>query len=274
MRVNFLADVPGGALGGVGRARASRCWSCTAARVCRTTTSTSWPRTSATATASRRSSSAGSRRRCSTGRSTARVRSTTWSPCSTRSAGRGRGCSGTRGAGICCCTSRCRLRGGSAAALRSIRSAGSATAARPTSRRSSRGGRRPRRRRGRSELDQRALRGEATEEEMDESLRLVWPAYFASPDHTLPYDSPAASQAAYSGLADSLKAELPRLEAALPSVRVPFGVLAGGRSPMPRAAAPPPRRRRSRARGSTSSRTPGTSPTSSGRAASEPGSTG
>ena len=87
------------------------------------------------------------------------------------------------------------------------------------------------------ELDQRALRGEATEEEMDESLRLVWPAYFASPDHTLPYDSPAASQAAYSGLWDSLKAELPRLEAALPSVRVPFGVLAGGRSPMPRAAA-------------------------------------
>ena len=38
------------------------------------------------------------------------------------------------------------------------------------------------------------------------------------------------------GPADGADAELPRLEAALPSIRVPFGVLAGGGSPMPRAA--------------------------------------
>ena len=101
----------------------------------------------------------------STGRSTSRVRSPTWSPCSTRSAGTARGCSGTRGAGICCCTSRSRLRGGCAAALRSIRSAGSATAARPSSRRSWPRGRRRRRRRA-VELDQRAMRGEGTEEEI------------------------------------------------------------------------------------------------------------
>lgn len=70
-------------------------------------------------------------------------------------------------------------------------------------------------------------------EDMDESLRLLWPAYFASPDDTLPYVSLASSLDACSGLWDSLKAELPRLEAALPSVRVRLGVVIGGASPMP-----------------------------------------
>jgi pimeloyl-ACP methyl ester carboxylesterase len=83
------------------------------------------------------------------------------------------------------------------------------------------------------ELDERAMRGEGTPEDMDESLRLLWPSYFASPDDTLPYVPLASSLEAYAGLWDSLKAELPRLEAALPSIRVPFGVVAGGASPMP-----------------------------------------
>jgi pimeloyl-ACP methyl ester carboxylesterase len=83
------------------------------------------------------------------------------------------------------------------------------------------------------ELDGRAMRGEGTPADIDESLRLLWPAYFASPDDTLPYISLASSLDAYSGLWDSLKAELPRLEAALPSVRVPLGVVAGGASPIP-----------------------------------------
>lgn len=83
------------------------------------------------------------------------------------------------------------------------------------------------------ELDDRALRGEGTEDDVDESLRLLWPAYFGSPDDTPPYVTMASSLPAYSGLWESLKAELPRLEAALPSIRVPFGFLAGGASPMP-----------------------------------------
>jgi pimeloyl-ACP methyl ester carboxylesterase len=87
------------------------------------------------------------------------------------------------------------------------------------------------------ELDDRALRGDATSDEADESLRLLWPAYFASPDHTLPYVSMASSNAAYAGLWESLKAELPRLEAALPSIRVPIGVVVGGASPIPPEAA-------------------------------------
>jgi pimeloyl-ACP methyl ester carboxylesterase len=83
------------------------------------------------------------------------------------------------------------------------------------------------------ELDDRALRGEGTEEEVDESLRLLWPAYFGSPDDTPPYVTMASSLPAYSGLWESLRSELPRLEASLPSIRVPFGFLAGGASPMP-----------------------------------------
>jgi pimeloyl-ACP methyl ester carboxylesterase len=87
------------------------------------------------------------------------------------------------------------------------------------------------------ELDERAMRGEGTPEDMDEGLRLVWPSYFASPADTLPYVSLAASLDAYAGLWDSLRAELPRLEAALPSIRVPIGVVVGGASPMPSDAA-------------------------------------
>jgi pimeloyl-ACP methyl ester carboxylesterase len=83
------------------------------------------------------------------------------------------------------------------------------------------------------ELDERALRGEASYDEMEESMRLLWPAYFAAPDHTMGYEPWATSLPAYSGGWDSLIAELPTLEAALGSITIPFGILAGGGSPMP-----------------------------------------
>lgn len=83
------------------------------------------------------------------------------------------------------------------------------------------------------ELDERALRGEGTEEDVRESLELLWPAYFASRDRTMPFIDPRASLEAYSGLWESLNAALPALEAALPSIAVPFGVVAGAASPMP-----------------------------------------
>jgi pimeloyl-ACP methyl ester carboxylesterase len=90
------------------------------------------------------------------------------------------------------------------------------------------------------ELDKRALAGEGTAEESIESFRLVWPAYFASPDHVAPFPECAASVPAYSGVWASVVAELPRLEAALPAIRLPFGCVAGRASPMPvdEAAAP------------------------------------
>jgi pimeloyl-ACP methyl ester carboxylesterase len=83
------------------------------------------------------------------------------------------------------------------------------------------------------ELDQQAMRGEGTAEAALESMRLVWPAYFAAPDRVMAFDATATSVPAYAGVLASLDAARRRLEPALPSVRVPFGFLAGSRSPMP-----------------------------------------
>ncbi len=83
------------------------------------------------------------------------------------------------------------------------------------------------------ELDDRGMRGEATPEEMYESLELLWPAYFAAPDHTMEFLDARSSIPAYSGIWDSAKAALPALEAALGQIAMPFGVVAGGGSPMP-----------------------------------------
>jgi proline iminopeptidase len=83
------------------------------------------------------------------------------------------------------------------------------------------------------ELDERALAGEGTPDELDESLRLVWPAYFASPDDIMPFVPWRSSVDAYSGLWKSLHAALPALAESLGSVSIPFGFVAGGSSPMP-----------------------------------------
>jgi pimeloyl-ACP methyl ester carboxylesterase len=83
-------------------------------------------------------------------------------------------------------------------------------------------------------LDERAMRGESTAEEMLESLRLVWPAYFASPQRVLPFpaDMRVSVQAYGSLLAAAIDA-LPALERSLPAIDVPFGVVSGAASPMP-----------------------------------------
>jgi pimeloyl-ACP methyl ester carboxylesterase len=83
------------------------------------------------------------------------------------------------------------------------------------------------------ELDERGMRGEGTTEDMEESLQLLWPAYFAAPDHTLPFMDARSSIPAYSGIWDSAKGLLPTLESSLGRIDMPFGVVAGGASPMP-----------------------------------------
>jgi pimeloyl-ACP methyl ester carboxylesterase len=89
-------------------------------------------------------------------------------------------------------------------------------------------------------LDERAMRGEGTPEDALESMRLVWPAYFASRERLLPLPSPQLSVAAYAGLLEAAKLALPKLERRLASVTAPFGCIAGARSPMPyRTAAAP-----------------------------------
>ena len=82
-------------------------------------------------------------------------------------------------------------------------------------------------------LDEQAMRGEGTPEESLESLRLVWPAYFASPDHVMALGDTTVSVPAYADLLESLQAALPRLESALAGLEVPFGFVAGECSPMP-----------------------------------------
>jgi proline iminopeptidase len=77
-----------------------------------------------------------------------------------------------------------------------------------------------------------AAAGRGTAEELVEGLRLFWPAYCA--DHLSAPDMPPlrTSVAAFSGLSAALGAGLPGLTA-LALVSLPFGVVAGGASPVP-----------------------------------------
>jgi pimeloyl-ACP methyl ester carboxylesterase len=83
------------------------------------------------------------------------------------------------------------------------------------------------------ELDERAIRGEGTADESLESMRLVWPAYFASPDRVMPFPEMRASVEAYAGLANATADALPGLAQRLAGAAVPFGCVVGARSPMP-----------------------------------------
>lgn len=83
------------------------------------------------------------------------------------------------------------------------------------------------------ELDDRALRGEGTEADSIESMRLVWPAYFADPDNAPPMPPIKMSVAAYAAAYESMMNELPGLESQLSAISVPIGFLAGAGSPMP-----------------------------------------
>lgn len=72
-----------------------------------------------------------------------------------------------------------------------------------------------------------------TPEEDAEQLALVWPAYFAEPSTAPPMPPTRMSQPSFAGLWADVVARLPGLEAALPTVRVPVGVLLGEGSPIP-----------------------------------------
>jgi pimeloyl-ACP methyl ester carboxylesterase len=89
------------------------------------------------------------------------------------------------------------------------------------------------RRRQAAEMDARAMAGEDTEEDGLESLRLVWPAYFADWDAAPPMPPYTLSVPSYAEGFESLRALLPDLETALPSITVPVGIVAGAKSPMP-----------------------------------------
>jgi pimeloyl-ACP methyl ester carboxylesterase len=82
------------------------------------------------------------------------------------------------------------------------------------------------------ELDELSMQGRADDALSLESIQLVWPAYFADPGHAPAMPLRIAS-ARGGEMVKSIQAELPRLEAGLPEIRVPVGFVHGSRSPMP-----------------------------------------
>lgn len=84
-----------------------------------------------------------------------------------------------------------------------------------------------------AELDARAMAGEGTVEDALESLRLFWPAYFASWDAAPPMPEIGISVDAYAGTFVSIHERLLGLETALPGITVPVGIVVGGSSPIP-----------------------------------------
>jgi pimeloyl-ACP methyl ester carboxylesterase len=92
----------------------------------------------------------------------------------------------------------------------------------------------PERSRARAEeLDAKDTAGSATPEESMEALSLFWPSYYAVPSAAPPMPRMELSQPANVGLFADLFARLPELEASLPAIKIPVGVLVGGLSPMP-----------------------------------------
>jgi pimeloyl-ACP methyl ester carboxylesterase len=92
----------------------------------------------------------------------------------------------------------------------------------------------PERSRARAEeLDEKDMAGNATAEESREALSLFWPSYFAEPSAAPPMPRTELSQPAMLSLFADVSARLPELEASLPSITVPVGVLVGKLSPMP-----------------------------------------
>jgi pimeloyl-ACP methyl ester carboxylesterase len=83
------------------------------------------------------------------------------------------------------------------------------------------------------ELDEKDMAGEATPEESLEAFSLFWPSYYADPSAAPPMPRIEFSQPANHGLWTDLTKRLPELEAALPSITMPVGVLVGELSPMP-----------------------------------------
>lgn len=83
------------------------------------------------------------------------------------------------------------------------------------------------------ELDELAMAGEADEATALEAMRLVWPAYFADPDAAPSMPDFRMASERTGQMVPSINAELPKLEAGLPQIRVPVGFVHGSRSPMP-----------------------------------------
>ena len=83
------------------------------------------------------------------------------------------------------------------------------------------------------ELDELRTQGAADDALALESLRLVWPAYFADPEQAPPMPALRLAVECGAETTRSILAELPALEARLPQIDVPVGFVHGSSSPMP-----------------------------------------
>jgi pimeloyl-ACP methyl ester carboxylesterase len=83
------------------------------------------------------------------------------------------------------------------------------------------------------ELDVLTTEGGADDELALEQMRLVWAAYFADPEQAPPMPELRIASERSAQMQGSILAELPALEAGLPSIKIPVGFVHGSRSPMP-----------------------------------------
>jgi pimeloyl-ACP methyl ester carboxylesterase len=83
------------------------------------------------------------------------------------------------------------------------------------------------------ELDQRAMAGQGTPAEAQESLEVFWPYYFADPDSAPPMPPLEMSIEAYSGLIGQAGQGLAEVGAAIAATDVPHGYVVGAASPLP-----------------------------------------
>jgi pimeloyl-ACP methyl ester carboxylesterase len=83
------------------------------------------------------------------------------------------------------------------------------------------------------ELERHATSGEGGETDPNESMRLLWPAYFADPASAPPFPGLHFAMEAYSATFESLRAELPGLARRLAGLAVPTLFVHGAGSPMP-----------------------------------------
>jgi pimeloyl-ACP methyl ester carboxylesterase len=83
------------------------------------------------------------------------------------------------------------------------------------------------------EIDELSTKGAADDALALEGMRLVWPSYFADPEAAPPMPELRMASERSAQMVQSINAELPKLEAGLPQIRVPVGFVHGSRSPMP-----------------------------------------
>ena len=82
-------------------------------------------------------------------------------------------------------------------------------------------------------LERQAMEGRGTEADLAESMRLLWPAYFAEPAAAPPFPGMRFSVDAYSATFESLHCELPALAGRIAGTGVPTLFVHGAGSPMP-----------------------------------------